>query len=82
MKNIDEYLNETFTNTDWEQLKNYINANYVERGKKQMTDEDFKEFFYKKTRSNVHYEDGERILELSLEGLQDFFEVIDVILSK
>lgn len=47
-----------------------------------MTDEEFKKYFYKKTGSNVHYEDGERVLELSLDGLQEFFEVIDVIMSK
>ena len=79
--NIDEFLDDTYTNSDWEQLKNYINANYIERGK-QMTDEELKKYILKETHSNVHYEDGERVLELSLDGLLDFFDVTDAYLSK
>ena len=79
--NIDEFLDDTYTNSDWDQLKNYIKANYVERGK-QMTDDELKKYILKETHSNVHYEDGERVLELSLDGLLDFFDVTDAYLSK
>lgn len=47
-----------------------------------MTEEELRQCFLEKTYSNVHYENGERVLELSLDGLQEYFEVIDVILSK
>lgn len=51
-------------------------------GGTQMNDDELKQYICEKTKSNIHYENNERVLELSLEGLQDFFEVIDVIISK
>lgn len=45
-----------------------------------MTQED-KSRFLIETRSNVHYENNERVLELSMDGLLDLFEVTDVILK-
>lgn len=51
-------------------------------GGTQMTDEEIRQYVLEKTLSNIHLENGHRILEFSLEGLQDYFEVIDVIISK
>lgn len=51
-------------------------------GGTQMNDDELKQCILEKTKSNIHYENNERVLELSLEGLQEYFEVIDVIISK
>lgn len=50
-------------------------------GGTQMTDDEIRQYVLEKCLSNIHYENGERILELSLNGLQDYFNVIDVIMN-
>ena len=47
-----------------------------------MTEEEIKSHVLRQCMSNIHVEEGERILELSYNGLLDYFDVADVILSK
>lgn len=47
-----------------------------------MTDEEIKSYFLRNTHSNISYDENDRVLELSYEGLQDFFNVIDIVLTK
>lgn len=47
-----------------------------------MTDEEIISFILKETRSNISYDGIGRVLELSYEGLQDFFNVTDITLTK
>lgn len=47
-----------------------------------MTDEEIISYLLKETRSNISYDGIGKILELSYEGLQDFFNVSDIVLTK
>ena len=67
-----------FTKREYEDLNIYF-SNW---GGKQMTDEEIKSFFLRNTHSNISYDENDRVLELSYEGLQDFFNVIDIVLTK
>ena len=50
-------------------------------GREEMLDDGFKSYMLIKCGSNIHLEENERILELSKNGLKDFFEVEDVKLT-
>ena len=47
-----------------------------------MTEDEIRRHVLRQMESNIHLEEGNRILELSREGLMDYFDVIDVILGK
>lgn len=47
-----------------------------------MTDEEIISYILRETRSNVSYDGIGKVLELSYEGLQDFFNVTEIVLTK
>lgn len=47
-----------------------------------MRDDEIISYLLRETRSNISYDGIGRVLELSYEGLQDFFNVSDIILTK
>ncbi len=46
-----------------------------------MTEEEIKSHVLRQVKSNIHIEEGQRVLELSYNGLLDYFGVSDVIMS-
>lgn len=46
-----------------------------------MTDEEIKKEFLLKTYSNIHYEEGKRVLELNKQSLKKFFNANEIIIK-
>lgn len=43
-----------------------------------MTNDEIKSYFLQQTESNIHYENGQKVLEINLSAMKKFFNVKEI----